>query len=376
MYNAHKTPDIEVDEKHQLEKEKAYQTIGLKSERLLFDSKNAAAFLSPQLPPEVYEQFKKNIFLALQKMNTSRKTKAVHKIVDSNMVTCDVFIDKIQDRISYIVSSENVLLRVQLNAAMFADFLQGIGIAKLVARINELNELIEKEKQLINEYQKYNIDKLTAELNKQYELFLSAFDYMKIVDGIYFAFISYLTRRIILTNAKEKAKVFETLSAVFSSIFQYIYRKNTKSIPDDTMKKQLNMLAAYFVLNYYLGLTSMEIFAKFKRIYGEGEVERIKKSTKLNLKNFEDFADLLYDTGVLKIQKSFFNTIMRQMFGERGYELIKGNLQDAVSYFCSINHKNILFNSISPNEKLTFRLEEIVLNEKSKVIIRKQNLMI
>ena len=77
----------------------------------------------------------------------------------------------------------------------------------------------------------------------------------------------------------------------------------------------------------------------------------------------------MFETGIFKIQKSLFETYMRKYLSEVGYIKIKTSLVDTISTLISINHKNTLFNIISPFEKETQQLEELVLNMKSKIII-------
>ena len=342
--------------------------------RMLFDSKNNAAYDSVMLDEKTYETIKKNLFLALQKNKSSRKTKTVHHLIENNLFEFAMFMGSIKDRLTYSTSIENKLLKIQINCEYFADFLSGVGIAKLIASIKETQAKISKEREVLSDFQEYNIDKLTKKLDDLYEMFISAFDYMKIIDAVYFEYIRFLIKRIFVTEARERTKLLNATSLVFSSIFQSILRKIAKVSPDNATKNKFNMIGAYLVLNYYAGLTPGEILTKFKKVYGEENIEFLKNSSKLRLNNFEDIADLMFETGIMKINKSLFETSMKKFFGEMGYKLISDNLQDALTFFISLNHKTILFNAISPNEKLTFYIEEIVLNQKSKVLIVPQKI--
>jgi len=332
-----------------------------------FDT-NRFAYITPWFTEEKYKEFKKRLFIGLQKYSTSSKTKAVHQLYEKNLVLPVTFTNGFKS-IGVIFSKENKLLSEYLNASYFADFAVNKSIDVLIIEIRDIFETIAKERNLISEYQVHSIKKLTNEVNKLLDEFIDSFDYMKIADGTYFLFLRYLTNRIIRTQPTLKMKIFSIIQNIFTQVFLKIYNKTTRAPIDDETKKKFEIISTYLILNYYAKLSPREIFAKLKGVFGQNAVELLEKSKKLKLEKFNDIVDLMFETGIFKIQKSLFDTYIRKYFGELGYELIETSLDNAIAFFCSINHKNVLFNAINFFEKDGKHLEELVLNYKSKIIL-------
>ena len=323
----------------------------------------------PIFSEQGYEEYKRKHFLALQKFKSSRKTKAVHHLIETNNFIHSMFAGDGINKITAVTFQDNKLLMINLNADKFADFVIGDGASKTIFELNKIYDNIEKEKTIVSQYQMLNIEKLINNFKQKEQYFLSIFDYMKSIDGIYYGYLTYLIRRILLNNPTQKKKLLELSVELFQSILIKLYLKSTKTHPDSNIKQFLYLIALYFVFNYYLGLKSNEIILRVKKIFGEADAEFLQRIKHTKIEKLEDIVYLLNETEVLKIQTSFFRTLMYSFFEETGYELIEFSLQSALAFFCSINHQNILFNSITPNEKITFRIEELILNEKRNIII-------
>jgi len=120
-------------------------------------------------------------------------------------------------------------------------------------------------------------------------------------------------------------------------------------------------------------LNSNSSLTKIEKFYSKAEREFLSKSKSLNLKEFNDIFKVFIETETIKVQESYFKTFFNKRYGDIGDTLIKHSLDECSAYFSSLNHKNILFNASPPKDSATMRLEEIILNEKSKINIRKQN---
>jgi len=316
---------------------------------------------------EVYNEFKKRLFLALQKNQSSRKTRIVHHIIEKDLVELAVFSGDIKDHISDFIAKENKLLKIFLNVEYFADY--NPKIHTLISRINNTIEKIEKEKTIISDFQIQNLKKLNEELDQYYQDFLDAFDYFKIIDGIYFEFLNFLLKRIFIRNITTTKKILSLNAEYLAKILEKIYVKSTKLGLDIEMKEKIRIITDYFILNYYYGDPVNVALAKIKKVYGDGAVEFLRKSNHLKIEKFDNILDILHETETLKIQRNIFEMFLKSFFGELGIELIKLSKQTFDSFICSLNHKNILFNSIPIDEKISFLIEELVLNEKSKIVL-------
>jgi len=329
---------------------------------------NKFAYLTPWFTQEKYEEFKKRLFIGLQKYTTSSKTRVVHHLYEKDLILPVTFTNGFKD-LGVVFSKENKLLSEFLNASYFADFAVNKTVDVLIIEIRDIFDTITKERNLISEYQVHNIKKLIIEVNKLLDEFIDSFDYMKIADGAYFLFLRYLTSRIIKTQPTLKTKIFTIMQKIFTQILLKIYNKTLRAPIDDEIRKKFELISTYLILNYYGGLSPREIFVKIKATYGQGAVELLEKSKKLKLEKFNDIVDLMFETGIFKIQKSLFDTYMRKYFGELGYQIFETSLSEVVAFFCSINHKNVLFNAVNLFEKEGKHLEELILNYKSRIIL-------
>jgi hypothetical protein len=321
---------------------------------------------------EFYNEFKKRLFLALQKYQSSRKTKIVHHLIENDNIEMVLFTGGDDDTlIGKIAYSENKLYTIYLNSLFFADY-AGNEIVTIFSKIIDTITKLENEEKVITDQRIYNINKLKAEYNEWMQKFLDAFDYIKIIDGIYYMFLEFLFYRIYTSNITVTKKLLLLNSQYLSSFIQYIYRKTTKMSVDDALKEKINVISDFFILVYYYGDSVSIALKKIEKAYGKEAAEFLRKSNHLKCEHFDNLADILFETDTFKIQKNIFEMFFKKEFGELGYKLIKKNKTAADAFICSINHKNVLFNAIPINEKLSFQIEELILNEKAKIIITKQ----
>jgi len=318
---------------------------------------------------EFYEEFKKRLFLAVQKHNSSRKTKIVHNLIENNNFDLVLFTGN--DDIAKVRHIDNKLLTIYLNAIYFADFI-GDGIVGVYSKIIDIIAKLDNEEKIMSTQRIYNITKLKEEYKKWMNKFLDSFDYSKIIDGLYYGFLKFLFTRAYKSNINITKKFLLLNSQYLSKFIQHIYLKTTKTNVDSFFKEKLNIITDFFVLVYYFGDSSMVALKKIEKAYGKDATEFLKKSNHLNCTDFENLADLLYETDIFKIQKNIFNMFFKKEFGEIGFKLLKDNKAELDSFLCSINHKNFLFNSISIDDKLSFNMEELILNDKSNIIFTKQ----
>ena len=320
---------------------------------------------------EFYTELKKRLFLALQKYRSSRKTKVVHYLIENNNFDLILFSGDDSDLIGKFMAQENKLFSILLNVKYFADFASEdivIIFGKIIETIDKINE----EKNVISDQRIFNLNKLKEEYNNYMQKFLDSFDYTKIIDGIYYIFLKYLFFRVYNTNPISTKKFLLLNSQYLSKFIQYIYKKSTKMSVDEALKEKINIISDYFILAYYYGDSVHVALKKIEQVYNKDAVEFLRKSNHLKCENFENLADILFETDTLRIQKNIFDMFFKKEFGEVGFGLVKMSKTTFDAFVCSINHKNILFNAIPTDEKLSFMIEELISNEKSKILIPKQ----
>jgi len=337
--------------------------------RLYFKDENSNfAEIKIHYPVNVFEEFQRRMLLALQKHKSSRKTKIVYELIQKNMVDIHVLVGSFEHQFGINMSSGNKLFLIILNAPKFADYASD-KIIYYYNMINKSREKLDQERKIITDHQIYNINKIKIELEKLYEQWLDAFDYSKVIDGIYLEFIRYLSRVIFLTNPKSTKKVLAYSSDILKELVKKIYKDATKSPIDESLNRNFDIIVDYFMLNYYYGDISTTALKKIEMAYGKEASELLKKTKNLNTQEFDDLVTILFDTDIFKIQKNTFDMYLRKYLSIDGAKTIKTTLQDFIGVFCTINHKNIIFNVLPFDEEKTFRLEEYILNEKSKIIL-------
>ncbi len=320
--------------------------------------------------PEFFEELKKRLFLALQKYQSSRKTRIVHQLIENNNFELALFAGE-NEYISLYSYKENRLFNIFLNITVFADYV-GNDIISYFGKIMNVIEKINNEKDVISDQRIYNLTKLKAEYNDLMKKFLDGFDYSKIIDGLYYTYLKFLLKRIYSTNVGKTKKLLFLNSQYISSFIKFLYKKYTKTNLDNSIKEKINIICDFFVLVYYFGDNSGIALRKIEKAYNKEAVEFLRKSNHLHCNEFENIVDILFETDTLKIQKNIFNMFMKKEFGELGSKLIKKSKTTMDAFLCSLNHKNILFNAISINEELSFNIEELILNENSRILITKQ----
>jgi hypothetical protein len=109
------------------------------------------AIIIPEIDQKTYEEFKNKLFTALRKFGSGRKTKAVHKIIDKNMVIACIFAGDASVLIGAPTFKETTLRSILLNAHLFDDSVMGTGTIKMAGHLVDLEKQLKKEETFVNE---------------------------------------------------------------------------------------------------------------------------------------------------------------------------------------------------------------------------------
>jgi len=322
------------------------------------------------LNQETFDELKRRLFLALSKYKSSKKTRIVHKIIENNLFQLYFFNKDISDEVILIFSENNKITLFPINIDLIADYSPD-DIVHIADQIILTHRKLKEEKEVLSAHQIYNIEKLNKKLEDLYERYLDAFDYFKIIDILYYGFLKFLAGRIFLTNQKLSKEVLEELSSIIFEIISKIYTKSVKKYLNSYEEKIVKAIAGIYVLSAFKEENSSMILKKIQKIYDEEVFSAIKKIRKVSMKSLDDLIEALFDTEVFKVSKNIFKINLRQILGDKAEYFIQGPANEFIAFLCSLNHKNQLFNALSPNEKKTVRLEELVFNEKGNVILNK-----
>lgn len=336
----------------------------------LTNSAKGVGFLSLDLDQDIYTQFKNNLFTALKKFGSGKKTRAVHHLIESNIVKMGIFSGEAANRINFNGQNQDRIGEIILNTHFFDDSLDSHGSIAHATKIFALEDSIRKEKTYINEKQIYNIEQLEKNKKETQEKFLGSLDYIKTIDGIYFAWLGALAFNTVQNNEQSKPKIITTTSDLLAATLKKIYSKVNPKIESD-VHQLLEAIAIYFIQIFYYDLSSVYALHQLKKAFQDETLETIKMSKVTKFNEFGDLADLLKETNLLPITKTTFVLEMEKIFGKFAYQhYISNSLTDFMVVMANMSHRTQLFENAYPvDEVLHERLEELLLNEQKNIKI-------
>jgi len=334
-----------------------------------------SGIIAVDLTQEVYDEFKKKLFTALRKFGSGKKTRAVHKIIDKNVVMPGLFSGEAAEALVAPGVKDNALRYILMNLTFFDDSVSGQGSVKLGTELEHIKKKISKEETFVNEARLNNIEKLQEKQKETYEKFLKSLDYIKMVDGIYFAWLLTLSRHSITENSAGKPKIITVAADILADILKKLYL-SIKNNMDKDIHQLIEAIAIYFIRMYYYGESSTYALNLLKKAFSDEIIDAIKRAKINKIDKFNDLARLLSETELLPITPNTFDLQMARMFGKYGYEeYIQPSLVDYLAFMANLAHPNQLFKDSYPvDEKLHERLEELLLNEQKQMIIREREL--
>ena len=93
------------------------------------------ALVTSKFTEKAYEDYKKKLFIGLQKYQSSAKTKYVYQLYDNDIVIPGIIIEE-NELFGFIYSSQYKLLKIAFNADICADFATDESSARLMWRIS------------------------------------------------------------------------------------------------------------------------------------------------------------------------------------------------------------------------------------------------
>jgi hypothetical protein len=343
--------------------------------RIVFEGKNTGISLI-KLELEEREELKKKLMTALKKFGSSRKTKAVHKLINSDLIYPAIFGGQGSEELAASrVSNNNAIKAIFMNIYQYDDSLAGNGTVNLGTRINDFDDKIRSEETYVDEKKLLKIEKLKEQREETVDKFLKSLDYMKMVDGIYFAWLVFLARIAVKDESRTKAKIVTVGSDILADILKNMYQKTKPGKMDPDVHQLIEAIAIYFIRIYFYGESSTYALNLLKQAFSEDTVEAIKRAKVTKINEFNDVAKLLRETELMPITENVFDSLMNRMFGKFAYEkYIQQSLVDYLAFMANLTHNTLLFKDSYPiNEDLHKRLEELLLNEQKKAVIAKPN---
>lgn len=339
----------------------------------LFNQSKNTGVIPITLQPEEYEQFKKNLMTALKKFSSSRKTRAVHKLINNNSVISGIFSgDSALSLVANLIHN-NEIKHVILNLAMYDDSLAGSGTVTLASRIIDYEQQIQKEETFVNEKRLLNIEKLQEKRKEVVEKFLKSIDYIKAIDGIYFGWLLVLATKAIDNESKTKAKIVTLASDILANILKKMYTQVRNTKIESDVHQLIEAIAIYFIKIYFYGESGSYALNSLKKAFSEDTIDAIKRARVTQFKEFNDLAKILKETELMPITENVFESLMKRYFGKYAYEeYIQKSLVDYCAFMANLAYNTQLFRDSYPvDDESHRRLEELLLNEQKNIKIRK-----
>lgn len=336
---------------------------------LLSEIKNTSLY-EIHLDDKYYEKFKDKIFATLRKFGSSRKTKAVHKLVDENIIRLATFSGTEANSLSAAVATNNKLRAILMNVFLFDDSLDQHGAVQIAGEINSIQQTIRKEKTYLTDKQILSIEALNEELDAKMAKLLDKLDYIKIIDGIYFEYLKFLTRLILTQEQTSKSKVVTVASDIIATIIKKIYTKVQRKIEPET-HQLIEAVSVYFILTYYFGEAGPYALAKMKGAFKQEVLDMIKAVKVTRFKTFDELTYLIKELNIVNITESAFGAQLQKIYGRYAYDnYIKKSLQEFLAVNANMAYNTQLFNAFALDDELHVRLEELILNAQKQIIIQ------
>ena len=338
------------------------------NKRLITEAKNTTG-LPIEFEEKYYSKFKKRILTTLQKFNSSRKTRVVHKLVEDNLIYLTIVSGVGANRLGHSVFTDTKLKAILMNVFLFNDSLDQHGSVKLAGEITHLRHLIQKEKAYLDDKQVYNIEQLNIQLDEAMDKLINSLDYLKLIDGIYFEYLRFLSRTLLVYDLKARPKVLGITVDVFTSILRSIYSKINREIGHEEMRI-LDAVSAFVILVYYLGHDARSAFKKMEVGYDQDAINKIKLTKVTKIEKLEDLAHLLQALELMAVTPRALKNAFDKMFSSYGMDnYVELSAQDMLAFFANLNYNTQLFNAFPSNIDMHARLEELLLNTKKMISI-------
>ena len=326
------------------------------------------------LDPEHYKTFQDNLFTALKKFGSSRKTRAVHKLIDKNMVDTAMMVGDAIESLVAPALKNNTLYDIILNMHFYDDSLAGRGAVNLATDLLTVRKKIHQEETFVNEARLHNLEKLQAKEAEIQEKLLKSFDYIKMVDGIYLGWLLVMSHSSLKADAAGKAKIVTVAADILAATLKKLYLQiNTGMEPE--VHQLIEAISIYFIKIYYYGESASYVLNQMKKAFSEEIIDAIQRAKVTKIDDFSDISKLLKETELMPITPTTFDMQMNRMFGKHAYQnYIQPALVTYLAYMANMAQPNLLFRDSYPiDEELHTRLEELLLNEQKKIVLREKD---
>ncbi|RLA82342.1 MAG: hypothetical protein DRG78_07435, partial [Epsilonproteobacteria bacterium] len=257
----------------------------------------------------VQKKFLGNIKTVLQKIGSSHKTKAIHKLITSEMLYIgygSVDISKKRNaEYGTMYLSGNKLSGLIADLGNIVDPSELTTMSKKVKDIEKSNKELQRVKSTITDTSAMQLKNLDENISKMFDELLDSIDYFSLVDVYYYLYINTLA--IIGLKGNGKNKIFEASYNVFKAAVSKILKKLHVK-PDRESIERIEIILDYIFARNFTDQSSSTTLAKLTRMYSAEKIEFLKEMKPDQYSDFKHIAVLFTKAGIINItENSFMN---------------------------------------------------------------------
>jgi len=320
---------------------------------------------------KVQKKFLQNIKTVLQKIGSSHKTKAIHKLVEEEILYIGYGVKDISKKRSSTYGTM-YLNGIKLSG-LIADLSVIVDPADLdtmsnhVKSINKGNKELLRVKSTITDTSALQIKNLDSNISQSFEELLESIDYFALVDVYYYLYIETLA--VIGLKGNGKNKLFEATYNVFKVVVSTVLKKmHVKPLPEEIDKFEIIM--DYIFARKFTDQSSVSVLAKLSKLFGEENIQFLKDLKPDKYTEFKSMATLFTKAGLVSITETALMNEFKIVAGEESVSNLEGTFDEIIAYIVSTNYKSTIFNTPNLSQDDQIRLEQLVLNYKKDIIIK------
>lgn len=321
---------------------------------------------------ELNKEFLKNIGLVLQKIGTSKKTKAIHNLMDKELLyigqgTKDIankrnvyygtpFIDG--NKLHGLIADMSVLVSVTDVSAM----------AKSIGVIHKTDKEISRVKSTVTDTSALQLKNLDKTKLDEYNSLLEKVDYFDLVDVYYYLYVNALTVYGMKGNGKNK--LVDAANEVVQSTIKKVLKDSHNEISKEDQSK-FDIILDFVFTRSFTDQSTSTIIGKLNKVYSEENIEFLNDLKPDQYDKMSSLATILTKAGLVNITSTALLSNIKRIIGDGAAKALDGQLDEFIAYIISANYKSTLFDARIINSDAQNRLEELVINFKKDIIIKK-----
>jgi len=321
--------------------------------------------------PRIQKEFLKKISIVLQKIGSSHKTKAIHKLIAQEALYIGYGITDISKTKTvaygapYINGNKLSGLAADISQVVDKSDLQEM--SKKIKDIEKANKELSRLKTTITDTSAIQLKTLDKSIETMFEDLVEGIDYFALVDVYYYLFVNVLASIGLKGNGKNK--IFESSYAVFKAIVAKILTKAHIKVEGDNREK-MDIVLDYIFARNFTDQSAQTVLAKLSRLYGSENIEFLQEIKPSEYSDFRNAATLLTKAGICNITESAFMAEFTTLVGEGSKAAMNGTFDEMIAYIISANYKSSLFDAPNISRDDQERLEQLILNFKKDLVIK------